>query len=220
MRDVDAAELRARYLERYREFGVDRRTLGWNKDCQGARFAAAIEQCSADDLRAVLDVGCGFGDLLAFLRQRGWTGSYFGIDLVPELITEARLLHRDDRKAQFEAGDLAAWNADFKPSAAIAIGLFNHRLHQDNLAFASETIDQMWGLASHVVVCDFLSTASDVAARRDDLYYADPSAMLTLGQSYSRRALLHHAYMPFEFMLKIWHDDAFSVARPVFAPYT
>jgi hypothetical protein len=31
--------------------------------------------------------------------------------------------------------------------------------------------------------------------------------------------MIHHAYMPFEFQVKIWHRDGFGEGAPVFAPY-
>jgi hypothetical protein len=36
---------------------------------------------------------------------------------------------------------------------------------------------------------------------------------------YSKRVRLDHSYMPFEFLVAIWHDDSYSVDCPVFAPY-
>ena len=36
-------------------------------------------------------------------------------------------------------------------------------------------LDAMWRASRKVVVCDFLSTSSEPALRRADLYYADPA---------------------------------------------
>jgi hypothetical protein len=69
-------------------------------------------------------------------------------------------------------------------------------------------------------VCDFLSTSSDVERRDCKLYYADPARLYQLASGYSRRIMIHHAYMPFEFQVKIWHDDSFQIPVPVFAPYS
>ena len=101
----------------------------------------------------------------------------------------------------------------------MAIGIFNHRVEQGNLKFVQETIETMWNSTDKLVVCDFLSNSAETSRRQDNLYYADPTEMHQLASGYSRRTMIHHAYMPFEFQLKIWHDDHFEVSAPVFPPY-
>jgi SAM-dependent methyltransferase len=219
MLDQDRIAIQDRYRKRWSEFGVDSRTLGWNKDCQWVRFEALIEGIRVEEICSILDVGCGFGDLLGFLRERGWKGQYTGIDLVPEFTDVAQDLHKKDSAARFICGDLPALPAGFKSDLGVAIGIFNHRVEQGNLPFVRETVATMWDLTNALVVCDFLSNAADAERRQDHLYYADPAQMHQVAAEYSRRSMIHHAYMPFEFQLKIWHDDAFEVSAPVFPPY-
>ena len=219
MLDRDRIAVQERYRKRWKEFGYDSRTLGWNKDCQWVRFEALIEGIRIEEIHSILDVGCGFGDLLTFLRDRGWRGRYTGIDLVREFTEAAEDLHRDDPGAQFICGDWQALPAGFKSDAAVAIGIFNHRVEQGNLSFVRETIAAMWDATDTLVICDFLSDSADADRRQDHLYYADPAELYRLASEYSRRSMIHHAYMPFEFQLKIWHDDRFEVSAPVFAPY-
>lgn len=219
MLDPDRIAVQERYRKRWQEFGYDSRTLGWNKDCQWVRFEALLEGVRLDEIRTILDVGCGFGDLLGFLRRRGWEGRYTGIDLMEEFTEAARALYKNDPGALFICGDLQALPTDFKSDAAVAIGIFNHRVEQGNLTFVRETVAAMWNATGTLVVCDFLSNSADAGHRQDHLYYADPAEMYRLASGYSRRSTIHHAYMPFEFQLKIWHDDSFEISAPVFAPY-
>ena len=219
MLDQDRIAVQDRYRKRWHEFGYDCRTLGWNKDCQWVRFEALLEGVRPGEMRSILDVGCGFGDLLGFLRHRGWEGRYTGIDLMEEFTDAARVLYKNDPAASFISGDLQTLPANFKSDAAVAIGIFNHRVEQGNLTFVKETIGTMWNSTTRLVVCDFLSNSADAGHRQDHLYYADPAEMHQLAAQYSRRTMIHHAYMPFEFQLKIWHDDTFEVSAPVFPPY-
>jgi trans-aconitate methyltransferase len=219
MRDEDRTELLERYGRRWRQYGYDSRTLGWNKDCQWVRFEAAFEGVRAEECGSIVDLGCGFGDLLGYLRQQGWKGRYTGVELVPELIEEARQRHAGDPAALFVSSDVQTFAPPSKADMAVALGIFNHRLHQDNFEFARQTIENMWGLTAKVVVCDFLSMSSDPGLRKEDLFYADARDIYALAARYSRRVAIHHAYMPFEFQVKIWHDDSFESAAPVFPPY-
>jgi SAM-dependent methyltransferase len=219
MLDVEVEEVRERYVRRFAQYGYDPRTLGWNSGTQRVRFEALLEGLRAEDYGSVLDVGCGFGDLLDFLRARGWRGRYTGIDLVPVLIDEARRRHENDGAASFACTEITATARQEKSAMAVAIGIFNHRLQRDNMEFVRGMIAAMWAASTEVVVCDFLSTTSEADRRRDDLFYADPGLVLAEAHHFSRRAMIHHAYMPFEFQAKVWHDDGFAEGRPVFPPY-
>jgi hypothetical protein len=89
----------------------------------------------------------------------------------------------------------------------------------DSLEFIRETFEIMWTAARKVLVCDFLSDSAEPDRRQESLYYANPREVYELGASRSRRVMMHHAYMPFEFQVKVWHDDTFDVPMPVFRPY-
>jgi SAM-dependent methyltransferase len=219
MHERDRDAVRERYRKRWHEFGYHSRTLGWNKDCQWVRFEAALDGIRNNEMQSVLDVGCGFGDLLGFLRERGWQGRYTGIDLVPELVDAARGVYREDPAAEFVCGDVHEGAPLPKSELVLALGMFNHSLPQGNLGLIQETIAAMWEASSSVVVCDFLSVSSEPEKRQAHLFYADPAEVYRIGAAYSRRLEIHHAYMPFEFQLKLWRDDSFQAAAPVFSPY-
>src|ERR1700680_3801966 len=123
MWDEDVTELRNRYRERFAQYGYDPRTLGLHKHGQRARFAAVLEGLRDQDYSSVLDVGCGFGDLLDHLRRRGWQGRYTGVDLVPELIDEARRRHDKDDAASFECADVTVAAREARAVMAVAIGV-------------------------------------------------------------------------------------------------
>lgn len=211
----DKADNIARYQSRYAEFGYDPRTLGWTKGRQRVRFAAALERIGTS-FDSILDVGCGFGDLFPYLRELGWKGDYLGIDIVPELIAEGRARF-GKLGAKFACVDITMDDVEMQADVAVAIGTFNHRLRQDNLQFVQDTLSAMWKRSTSAIAADFLSTSAD--RPRDDLYYADPGDIMKLGLGWSRRVVLNHGYMPFEFNLQVWHDDSFSVDSPVFSAY-
>jgi SAM-dependent methyltransferase len=205
----------ARYRQRYAEFGYDPRTLGWTKGRQPVRFAAALAALGTT-FGSILDVGCGFGDFFGHLHRSGWRGRYVGIDLVPELLAEARIRY-GELGAGFIAGEVADIVLDEPCDVAVALGLFNHRLRQDNYQFIEETLDAMWRLTTDCITADFLCATAD--RPREDLFYADAGRVAASALRRSRRVVLNHGYMPFEFCVQIWHDDSFSEELPVFAPY-
>ena len=189
-------------------------TLGWRPGTSQVRFQAFVNEFDTCGVASLLDIGCGFGDLLAFLRERGWTGQYIGVDIVPEFIAEAHASYVGDDRAEFVVGDFTEMSDLPQCDAALASGLFNHRREADNWACVEDFLARAHAICSRYLAVDFLSETAD--RRRDDLVFRDAGAILDLGLRYSRRAVLDHGYMPFEFMLKLFWPDDFPDNWPVF----
>lgn len=86
---VDPKEL---YKKRYEMYGPDNpRALGWgSRESQELRFEALSKIIHFQNA-SVLDFGCGTADLCKYLRNKTlWTGDYYGIDVVEELIEAAQ----------------------------------------------------------------------------------------------------------------------------------
>src|SRR5216117_1511434 len=74
------------YEDKVRRYGYDHRGLGFrNKSSQEKRFEALLALGDFDGSR-VFDVGCGFGDFLAFLTERGIDPVYTGLDICEPMI--------------------------------------------------------------------------------------------------------------------------------------
>ena len=86
-------------------------------DCKYQNVTTDADTCPSDLLQhlasikknaSVLDLGCGTGNLLVALRRRGWTGSYFGIDVSEQAIATGRKI--GDASARWRASAIE----DFK----------------------------------------------------------------------------------------------------------
>ena len=206
-------------IERYRAAtSSSATTRARSAGTRGGRTSTSRQSstCSAASSKSILDIGCGFGDLFGYLKGLGWRGDYVGYDLCPELIEEGRKRFGPDG-AQFECADFASSAADVRADVAVAIGIFNHKLHGDNWEFVQSTLKAMWGRTHVAVAADFLSATADKP--HEHLFHVPASRVLDLGLSLSKRAVLKHDYMPFEFSMAVWHDDSFEPDCPVLAPY-
>ena len=80
------------YRENIKKYELTPRGVAWDSArTQRRRFSVLAAQLG--DLResTLVDAGCGFGDFYLFLRERGnLPRCYIGIDLVPEMVEEAR----------------------------------------------------------------------------------------------------------------------------------
>src|SRR5215470_4834967 len=78
------------YAGKVREYGFDHRGLGFRtRSSQQRRFAALLELGDLDGA-SILDVGCGFGDLLPYLESRGLRCLYTGLDACEPMIERCR----------------------------------------------------------------------------------------------------------------------------------
>lgn len=208
MEEEDRRDYIERYEERLRRFGYSPETLGWGKQGrQEIRFGVLAQPILESLSSSVLDVGCGFADLYDYLLAHGWEGRYCGIDIVPGLLQVARQRHPelDLREADITASDVHLGAYDF----VVATGMFNARLKVgDNLKHIEHALLTMCRIAKAAVCVDFMSTYVDY--QHPEGWHTDPAWALALGKKLSRRVMLRHDYMPYEFALIIYSEDTIS----------
>jgi SAM-dependent methyltransferase len=80
------------YREQIDRFGLGAEGVGWQSaGTQRRRFAAIRKVMGTPAGHSLVDAGCGFGDFLLYLRERGEEPeSYLGLELLPEMVREAR----------------------------------------------------------------------------------------------------------------------------------
>ena len=211
--DPEITKTIERNRKRFETFGVHPRSLGWREGSQEVRFQAFFKDFISSGAESLLDIGCGFGDLLVFLRKRGWTGTYIGVDLVPEYIEVAREIGDDN--AELICGSFSDIEASLSVDASFASGLTNHRREDDNLLFVETLFESMTSRTNIYVALDFLSTTVD--RRRKDLFLYDPCDIAYIAMKRGKRFQIDHSYMPFEFMLKFWCKDKVAEDLPYFS---
>lgn len=213
MKTEDRLDYVQRYEKRLQEFGYSPATLGWGvHGRQEIRFSVLTGYARRLSDCSVLDVGCGFCDLYDFLTAHGWRGRYTGIDIVPGLLDVARQRHPGLEVQEMDITDGASSLG--KHDFVIASGIFNAALPSGNNAAHIEAALQVMHRCSRRGVCvDFLSTHVDF--QKAGAYHTDPCWALTAARKLTRRVLLRHDYMPYEFSLFLFGDDTIS-GRNVF----
>ena len=213
MKPEDRRDYIERYEARLKQFGYSPKALGWGKQGrQDIRFGVLSQPILKSLDSSVLDVGCGFADFYDYLIDHGWKGTYCGIDIVPGLLQVAKERHPDLdlHEIDITAPALPLRDYDF----VVGTGIFNARLKAgNNLEHIESALRNMRAVANVAVCVDFMSTYVDY--QHAEGWHTDPAWALALGKKLSRRVLLRQDYMPFEFELIIYCDDAIS-SRNVF----
>lgn len=165
-------QTRQYYDGRLAEHGATARGVDWNsEESQHLRFRELTRLLDDADA-GVLDYGCGYGALRAYLREHGHRGRYVGFDISERMIESARA-GAADPAARFESSRDALQPVDY----TLASGIFNVKQHasdEDWHRYVIETIGDLAAVSTRGFAFNALSRYSDIERRRPDLYYADP----------------------------------------------
>ena len=91
--DNDIKRINEFYNKLISDHGCNPQALSWNNDyTQKIRFIALTQIYNLDN-KTILDVGCGFGDLYDLLKEKYKDFKYTGIDVLPNMIQNAKKKH-------------------------------------------------------------------------------------------------------------------------------
>lgn len=139
-----------------RRWGIeDCRAVGYsNKSSQLSRFEviAALYECG----ESVLDVGCGTGDLFAYLSRFSENLDYLGIEQQEEFVRNAETTYREYTNCKFQRGDFTS--ADLPQSdLVVACGSLSYR--RENSQTYQISIERLFGAANKLFVFNMLDVA-------------------------------------------------------------
>jgi SAM-dependent methyltransferase len=126
--DQIAGDVTDYYAGTLAQHGATPRGVDWScKPTQELRFIQLLRLCSSKAAFSLNDVGCGYGALRGFLRQRHRLAKidYLGVDLSQAMVDSARSHWEHLPQTRFETAGASLRIADY----SIASGLFNVRLH-------------------------------------------------------------------------------------------
>jgi SAM-dependent methyltransferase len=207
-----------RYSTRFQSLGVDVKTLGWGSTVQQrARFYQALLSTNIDlTARSILDIGCGFGDLLSLMLDENLQiGSYRGWDINPDLIGAARAKFEDraTNEVVFEVVDVSGQNVESNIcDVGYMLGLLNLNFHEDfdNLTYSKLMITNAFSAVNELLIVDFLSNRLTPDYPKEDfVFYHDPAKMLDFALTLTPNVVLKHNYAPIpqrEFLLALYKN--------------
>jgi len=161
-------------------FGAHHKALAWHDAERMQRrfdiFAGLIMDIPEDRPISVNDHGCGYGAMFdSFRTLRALRhGRYYGYDISPEMIAEARKRIRDPR-AEFFVSHVAENEADY----SFVSGTWNMKMWATDAEwrdFVYENLRDLWSQTR--VALGFNMLSIDNPYREETLYYADPAHML------------------------------------------
>ena len=156
--------------------GATPRGVDWScAATQWLRFVQLLKLCDFDAPFSLIDVGCGYGALAAFLRARYPDArvDYLGIDLCAAMVRCAKRKHRGRPATRFQAGRSCPHQADY----ALASGIMNvtlgcpRPLWEDGVG---ATLLDLRRMGRRGFAVNFLTVAPE-GSPPEMLYCADPA---------------------------------------------
>lgn len=156
------------------------------------RFAA-LQRITPLNNCHILDVGCGMGHLLDWVRMQGLAlRSYEGIDVTPSMVAAARARHPD---ATFHECDVLLGGQPHQPSydVVFASGIFYLALDKP-YHFLEAMLRRLFHLADQALVFNLLTASSHDDCGEAGEFRADTAQVIAIISSLSPYFSLDHTY--------------------------
>jgi len=181
------------------------KALGWRgSESQLKRFEVFA---NIGDLNGVsiLDVGCGYGDLKAYLDQRFSDFVYIGIDQMPEFISEAQSVYKNDANTTFYQSDFSTVNFP-KVDYVFASGALGYRCADPD--FYTDMISKMFAAAKIGLAFNLL----DAACFPEDplLIGHDVQQIFSFCKTLSQNVELIRGYLNDDFTVFVYCEPYFN----------
>lgn len=182
------------------EHGISVRSLDWGSvESQQLRFSI-LAQVGVLNGASVLDVGCGLGDFLDWLKNLKTEVRYTGLDITPKMIQFAKERFLN---ARFMIGNLLELDDSVIGfhDYIFSSGIFA-RIEEVPFRFMQEMVSKMFSLCNKAV--SFNSLSGWAPQKDSGEYYADPLEVLNFCRTITPWVVLRHDYHARDFTVYMY----------------
>ena len=113
------------YGEKIKAHGATAQGVDWNSpESQRLRFVQLLKLADRSPCFTINDYGCGYGALVDYLRDEGYTFDYRGFDISAPMIAKAKEVHATMSEVALVCEESGLAPADY----TVASGIFNVKL--------------------------------------------------------------------------------------------
>lgn len=176
--------------------------LDWaGPETQRARFQILTKYVDFNGrgvVKTLLDVGCGLGDLVGFLRHKNLKVDFTGVDVLEEMLTRARKTYPDERFVQADIFCDESALAGEMFDIVFCSGALNLDLG-NNMEFIRTALPGMLARAREFMVVNFLHSRKPVFGPKYFTY--SPEEVIEIIQPFCKTVRLVDDYLANDFTL-------------------
>ena len=175
------------YTRHLKDFGDAPQAVRWTPDGQLRRFETLLRIAGNSSGKNVLDFGCGKGDFYGFMKEKGFSPRYCGIDINKHFIELAR---RKYPEAEFLDMDIEETDFNRYFDIMFICGVFNLRIAgiEESMKHILRKLFRLCTEALHVNLL-----TSYIPQKSAELFYVKPEEILNFTiTELSRSVALQH----------------------------
>jgi SAM-dependent methyltransferase len=213
-RDISRTQKKV-YAEAFTKFGNSLGSTFQNDSVtQRLRFERLVAHLDIEGPGAsLLDVGCGFADLFAHLRDSGFEGRYSGIELVDDM---GRTAQERYPTLDIRIGDVLDIDTEERFDFVVLSGVFN--IHggvpfDEWSLYCAALLERMFALSRVAVAFNALTTYTTFSDA-DLAYFETTFWERLLNRNFTRYYLIDHSYPLFEYTVTAFQPNYIRMAYP------
>ncbi len=189
------------YQKSFKKYKVHPQSLFWTSEKAATlRYKELVADVDFTD-KTVLDVGCGFGNIIPFISKKAKNFSYTGVDIVPEFIQAARDKYP---KQRFILRDYFSQPLKEKFDIVISSGMLNSNF-KEPYHFREKIIKALFDHARESIVFNMAgSYPQPKNNQKYKIYYANSLIVLKYCFSLSSKIIFRHHYHQKDFTIVIF----------------
>jgi ubiquinone/menaquinone biosynthesis C-methylase UbiE len=201
--------MKEHYQRAFTDYGACSKGVDWGKpsevETRYEKMISVIKPQFTTDV-SLLDVGCGYGGLLDFIKRSGKTINYSGIDVAENMIAYAQKKYPENN---FICGDVIQQNFKHKFDFVVCNGILTQKLSnslKEMDEFAKVLIQTMFELCNLGIAFNVMTNKVNFMA--DNLYYKSPVEILShCLDNLSNYITLDHSYGLYEFTVYVYKES-------------
>ena len=198
MANLDQRRIAAYYDRLVDLYGHDPRACDASSAASLSTRYEILSQVSNLAGKSVLEVGCGFGDLGAYLRSKYDGVRYLGIDVSRRMVEEGRRSHPE---LSLRVQDVLEMDGAVRFDVVLAQGIF-YLLGRGADKKMRALIEKMFALANEALA--FCAISKWDPGEPGDEFLVDPKALLSACRRLTPRLVLRHDYLPHDVAIYLY----------------
>lgn len=177
------------------------KSLMWSSYSSAAiRYKELIKDIDFNN-KSVLDVGCGFGDIIPFLHSKSASFKYTGIDFTEEFIREAEKRYPE---YEFVEGNYFKNPLKRKFDIIICSGALNGDYGKKTMDFRRKAVKKMFDRCKEAIVFNMAGGISPINTKKSIIHHTDSLKLLTYCAKLSKKIILRNHYHEKDFTIVIF----------------